>query len=247
MEENSSVYVVKTEGFEGPFELLLQLIEKRKLFVNDVSLAEVTQDYISIVNSLDTVELKDKTAFIVIASILVLIKSKSLLPKLVLTSDEEGEVKDLENRLKLYDIVKERIPVVQEYFTKHILFPRATKIRKREIIFTPDTSISQSSIAGAIDDVLRALPKDEKPKEHFIEKVMSLESMIENLVDRIQEGMKTNFSSLVGDSDHETNQGKKVHTIVSFLAVLELVRQGMLDAHQDDSFSDIGISKQAAM
>lgn len=247
MEENSSVYVVKTQGFEGPFELLLQLIEKRKLFVNDVSLAEVTQDYISIVNSLEDVQLQDKTAFIVIASILVLIKSKSLLPKLVLTSDEEGEVKDLENRLKLYDIVKERLPVVQEYFTKHILFPRVTKIRKREIVFAPDSSISVSSVSSAIDDVMRALPKDEEPKEHYIEKVMTLESMIERLVDRIQEGMKTNFSSLVGDSDHETSHGKKVHTIVSFLAVLELVRQGMLDAHQEDSFADISIGKQSVV
>ena len=108
MQENT--YKVKTGSFEGPLELLLSLIEERKLFVNEISLAEVTNDYIAHIRSFSDMEngkrIADVSYFILIASTLILIKSKSLLPSLSLNEEEEANITDLEQRLRLYQIIK---------------------------------------------------------------------------------------------------------------------------------------------
>ena len=82
-----NLYKVKTATFEGPFALLLSLVEERKLFINEISLAEVTEDYINYVNTLGDVDPSTISSFIVVAATLILIKSKSLLPNLNRTDD----------------------------------------------------------------------------------------------------------------------------------------------------------------
>jgi segregation and condensation protein A len=94
--ENNTIYKVKTETFEGPLDLLLSLIEKRKLFINDISLAKVADDYVSHIQSLGNFPIADSANFILIASTLLLIKSKSLLPQLTLSEEEQTNVDDLE-------------------------------------------------------------------------------------------------------------------------------------------------------
>src|SRR5665647_1776763 len=110
MTETISEYKIKQGTFEGPLELLLSLIEDKKLFVNEISLAEVTNEYISYIKSLSDVSsdkhIADVSYFILIAATLILIKSKSLLPDLSLTEDEEEKISDLEARLRLYKIIK---------------------------------------------------------------------------------------------------------------------------------------------
>lgn len=78
-------FKIKTEVFEGPLDLLLSLVEKRKLFISDISLASVTDEYINHINKLPEYSMDDRTQFILIASTLLLIKAKSLLPNLPLT------------------------------------------------------------------------------------------------------------------------------------------------------------------
>ena len=94
----AAVYRIKTDEFEGPLDLLLTLIEKRKFFINDISLSKVADDYLDYIRSQDNLLVKDTTHFLLIASTLVLIKSKSLLPSFTLTEDEQGDIKDLENQ-----------------------------------------------------------------------------------------------------------------------------------------------------
>ena len=95
-------YQVKTHIFEGPLDTLLSLIEKRKLFINDISLSKVADDYIAYIKSLENFPIADSAHFILIASTLVLIKSKSLLPNLTLSEEEEHSIEDLEARLREY-------------------------------------------------------------------------------------------------------------------------------------------------
>ena len=92
---------VKTEVFEGPFDLLLSLVEKRKLFVNDIALAAVADEYIAALRS-RTAEfpVAEASLFLVIAANLMLIKSRSLLPHLALSETEETDIEALETRLK---------------------------------------------------------------------------------------------------------------------------------------------------
>ena len=74
------LFTVKTQSFEGPLDLLLDLIEKRKLFINDISLVKVTDDFIAHVRQFENLPMAESAHFILVASTLLLIKSKSLLP-----------------------------------------------------------------------------------------------------------------------------------------------------------------------
>ena len=98
-------YIVNTGAFQGPLELLLSLIEKRKLFISDISLSEVTDDFINHVKNTSDFPMSQSAHFVLIASTLLLIKSKSLLPTLEFTEEETESMEDLERRLKSYPII----------------------------------------------------------------------------------------------------------------------------------------------
>src|SRR5665647_135936 len=93
---------VKTPVYEGPLDLLLELIEKRKLLINDIALATVTEEYIARVNSMESLPVGETAEFVALAATLLLIKSRSLLPMLTLSEDETRDIKELEYRLALY-------------------------------------------------------------------------------------------------------------------------------------------------
>src|SRR3989338_7017919 len=114
-----SEYYVKTHIFEGPLDTLLSLVEKRKLFISDISLAQVADDYIAYIKSLEDFPIADSAHFILIASTLVLIKSKSLLPTLTLSEEEEHNIEDLEKRLAEYQKYKELSRHLRERFGIH--------------------------------------------------------------------------------------------------------------------------------
>src|SRR3989338_2091690 len=97
-------YEVQLDKFSGPLEKLLELIEARELEITLVNLATVTGDFLSYLKSLDeqTKHPSVLADFVVIASRLLLIKSKAILPSLELTEEEETDIKDLEQRLRIY-------------------------------------------------------------------------------------------------------------------------------------------------
>src|SRR3989338_6833976 len=104
---DQTTYTVKTAAFEGPLDLLLDLVSKRKLFVNDVSLSQVTDDFMHYIENHEEFPIGESAEFIVVASTLMLIKSRSLLPMIKLTDEEEESIHDLEDRLVFYAKVKE--------------------------------------------------------------------------------------------------------------------------------------------
>src|ERR1700675_2175012 len=109
---------IKTPVYEGPLELLLELIEKRKFLINDISLAAVTDEYIARVNAAVELPVGETAEFVALAATLLLIKSRSLLPQLELTSDESRDIKELEYRLALYQIIKETARGLQSQLHK---------------------------------------------------------------------------------------------------------------------------------
>src|ERR1035437_6794426 len=95
-------FKIKTEIFEGPLDLLLSLIEKRKLLINDIALSKVADDYIMYLQNQENFPMKDTADFLVIASTLLLIKSRSLLPGMEISEEEQYDINELEARLKIY-------------------------------------------------------------------------------------------------------------------------------------------------
>ncbi|MES3004669.1 MAG: ScpA family protein [Patescibacteria group bacterium] len=228
-----STYNVKTHIFEGPLDTLLGLIEKRKLFINDISLAQVADDYIAYIKSLENFPIADSAHFILIASTLVLIKSKSLLPDLALTTEEQDSIDDLEDRLKQYQKYKELSRHLRERFgiqTSYFKQPRKDAI----ILFAPDRNTNVGKLSEVIRSILASIPKPDLVPKAMVQKVVSLEEMIESLTDRIQSSMKMSFKDF-----SKMGRVEKVNVIVSFLAMLELVKQGIINVRQDRDFHDI--------
>lgn len=231
----SETFTVKTEVFEGPLELLLSLIEKRKLFINDISLAAVADDYIAYLQHHPTLPVRDTADFILIASTLVLIKSKSLLPSLELTDEENADIENLEARLKEYKRIKELSRHIRERFGKHIMFRRQAPASHTPV-FSPDKHITAAAMLAAAQSVVAGFPKEERLAETVVKKVVSLEEVIDNLSERVRRSLSVSFREFVGFDKKD-----KVEVVVGFLAMLELVKQGVVNVVQRRQFDDISI------
>ncbi len=217
------------------------------MFINDVSLAEVTEDYIKYINKLGSSNSAEISSFIVVAATLILIKSRSLLPNLDLTSSEEGDIKNLEERLRLYELFIRLGGNVKGMFGKKMIF--APQERKNDVlVFLPDEQITRESMMQFAHDVLGRIPKKTILSEVEVKKVISIEEMIDKLTDRIQSTMKLNFKEFSLPTGRQVGENitkeEKVTVIVSFLAMLELIRQGILSVAQENNFEDIIIEKQ---
>lgn len=226
-------FVVKQEHFEGPLDLLLSLIEKRKLFVNDIALAKVTDDYINHIKNLNEFPMSDSVNFILIASTLLLIKSKSLLPQLSLTEEEEEGIHDLETRLKIYQAIKDASVHVSKKFGENIIF-FPSKSRPQVTVFSPHESMTVPNLFESIKRILAQIPKNETVPQAVIKKVISLEEMIDSLTVRVSSSLKMSFKEF-----SKIGKEEKVNVIVSFLAMLELVKQGIIHVSQEGAFDDI--------
>lgn len=232
-----STFAVKTPVFEGPLELLIELVEKRKLLINDISLAEVTDEYMARVSHMQQLSLPNTAQFITLAATLLLIKSKSLLPVLELTDEEEEKIEDLEHRLKLYQIYREAGKNLQSIFGQNMMYESAF-VLPDEPIFVEDKFTNLETLSEAARSVLTNLPKTEiKPKVQ-VKKVVSLEEMIDRLHLRIERQMNLRFSDLVRD------EKEKGSVIIGFLAVLESVKQGSILVAQARRFEDIHIERE---
>jgi len=231
-------YQVKMDAFEGPLDLLLSLIEKRKLFINDISLAAVADDYMAHVRTFESLPVRDTAHFLLVASTLVLIKSKSLLPALALTEEEKGDIEDLEKRLRIYKRMRELGQHVKSRFGAQMLFAKIPA-KNRQAVFSPDEHTSAPNLALAIRRVLQALPVKEILPKTVVKKIVSLEEVMDNLTERITASIKISFREFSGSGAKE-----RAHVIVSFLAMLELVKQGAISVRQDEHFTDISMESR---
>ncbi len=229
---------IKTDVFEGPLDLLLSLIEKRKLLINDISLAAVADDFISFLEQHTEYPMAKTAYFILVASTLVLIKSKSLLPILTLTEEEQHNVDDLERRLRMHQLFTQVSSTLKPLFKK-VMF-MSDGVTTEEVVFSPHARINTQSLHEGIRQVITSLPKKkEDTPTAIVKKVMTLEAMIDGLTKRITRTLSESFHEISG-----YKKGDRAHVIVSFLAILELVKRGILSARQERSFDDITIETE---
>jgi len=237
---NKKTFNIKVGEFQGSLEALLEMVQKRKLSISNISLAKVADDYISYVKNLDGNNdkiLSNETAsFIVIAATLLLIKSKSLLPSLELSHEEEEDIKDLEERLQLYSIYKQANNALAIHIknNKKLYAPKQIK-RQKNIVFAPANNLAVGPLSEAINDVLKQLPNiNNKPKAEIAETV-NIEEVMQNLLKRVEGAVQSSFRSISG--------ANKQDVLVNFLALLELVKDGVLLAEQNGTYGEILIMK----
>lgn len=228
---------VKTDVYEGPLELLLELIEKRKLLINDISLAAVTEEYIARVKAMERLPVGETAQFIALAATLLLIKSRSLLPNLELSDEEAHSIKELEYRLAVYQIVKEASRGLGRQLFLPPLWEGVTP--EPEPLYVPDESVTQGSLRAAAQTLMEGFPKFTELPKHAVKKVISLEEMIERLASRVSSAMKLSFREFARGS------AERHEIVVGFLALLELVKQGIIKATQNEKFGDIHLESES--
>ncbi|MBN1778964.1 MAG: segregation/condensation protein A [Candidatus Buchananbacteria bacterium] len=231
------MHKIKINQFEGPLDLLLQLIEQQKLTITEVSLAEVTEQYIQILHResnglIPAVQLAD---FLMIAARLLLIKSRALLPFL---QWEDEETEELTSQLKIYKEYLEASKVIQSLIgKKRFNFSREHLLTETEITFSPPPKLTAVKLHEIFAQVLKALEPVVNLPTDVVKRTINIQEKIEQIRTRIFSQASTRFSEILKDAKDKTE------VVVSFLALLELVKQKIVLVNQQDNFSDILIEK----
>lgn len=232
------MYTVKLEQFQGPLDILLQLTEEKKLDITEISLANITNQYLNYLKKLETISLENLADFLVIASRLILIKSRMLLPALELTEEEEQDIEFLKRQLKEYKKYKDLSQEIKKIIeAKKISYSR-DKYQGFKAIFFPPKNLKIEDLKTAFKKILQEIALlEEKLPEKSLKLKISIEEKIKNIQNELSARIKTTFHSI-------TKKNKsRIDTIVSFLALLELIKQKIVFAEQNNAFDDIKITK----
>lgn len=261
-------YETRVGEFSGPLEKLLQLIEAEKMDINEVSLAKVTDDFLKylerfkqglapenmeLVDGGDImadaeqkfrVDLRVLADFVSVASKLIFLKSKYLLPGLALSEEEEADIKDLESRLQIYQQLKPAIKLINRLWqTSHHSFSRPYFIGRGtgsilgQTMFYPGGNLDVEALTMALGGIFESIKTYDMETETIREKIVTLEEKISEVLGRIQKEGDMHFNNLSG----EKSRGEM---IVVFLAILHLAREQLVLLEQMDNFSDIMIKKK---
>lgn len=233
-------YNIKLEQFEGPLDLLLQLTEQEKLDITRVSLAQIADQYLEYIANAQNITLAHLADFLTVASRLILIKSKALLPLLEFTEEEEEEIKDLEYQLAEYKKFKEAAQSLAGIFNAPGMCFSREGFLGLGAVFYPPENITGEDLARTFAKVLGEIPVAEKLEEEMVKEILTLEDKIVHLQDMLREKVQTSFSQLVA------NAKDKVEVVVSFLAMLELVKQKIIHVEQGELFSEIHLKHKSS-
>jgi segregation and condensation protein A len=233
----ASHYQSQEKIFEGPLGLLLELIEKEKLNITEVSLAQVAGQFLEYLETIQEISPENLADFLLIAGKLILIKSKAILPMLELEKEEEEDIEELKARLKEYKKFKEAAKELRKLESrKKMLFSRQS-YSGMKTIFCPPKKLSVLDLQNTFENVLDKLPKVEILAKETIKKVISIKDKIEYLKKNLMERIEMTFHGAV------SNNKDKVEIIITFLAMLELVRNNMVSVEQKKMFGEIKIKR----
>lgn len=226
------MYHVRLEQFEGPFPLLLSLIEREQLDLTRLSLSRVADQYLEHIAARD-VSIEHLSEFLSVAARLLLLKSRALLPIFSLTDEEEESIEDLEARLIEYRRYAEAAQKIGRMFASSSRGFHRVAESSIQGVFVMPRGVSPESLAAVFRRVLDAVPVSVLLEERSVEEVMTIEERIAVLEERMVRRISTAFSEIVAESKDRSE------IIVSFLALLELVRRRNAEVHQDCIFGEI--------
>lgn len=223
------------EQFEGPLDLLLQLVEKEELLITEVSLSKVTGQFLAMVeqSNLTTAELAD---FLVVASKLLLLKSQALLPELAGEVEEAGS---LATQLKIYQQYYRASLVVTQLIAKqNFCYAPRQPLQLAVVQFRPPQGLVVEQLSLVFQKLISNLKPIVQLPTIMINKAISLSEKISKIWSLVKDRATTGFKHLLQGSSDKTN------LIVTFLAILELTKQKQIAVDQGGLFSEITITKR---
>lgn len=240
---------VKVANFEGPFDLLLHLIKKNEMDIYHIELNDITNQYIDYLNTMKELDLEITSEFIVVAATLIEIKSKKLLPKVKVEEDDEEDIeKRLKEKLIEYRVFKNATIFFKDKYTSY----GDVYAKKAEIIDEEKTSFDNSDIFKNItlldlyklfNDLLDNYREKQNnnnvvQRKIYVDKY-KIEDKIEYLEQKFKEKSTMEFEELIYESEC------KLEVVVTFLALLEMIKLRAIRVFQDDSFKSILIQRRS--
>lgn len=230
------MYEVKVEKFEGPLDLLLELIQDEKLDITEIALAKITDKYLSEVSHLDP-RVYDVAEFMVVAARLIYLKSKALLPSLA-SEEEEAEIEDLKAKLEVYRKYKEAAEEFGNILSKNQRSYPAHKPKMKSIHFTPPKGVDTKGLWNVFQKLLRDMPEELSREEVALpsEKI-TIEEKLSYLTEVFKKEKSQKLSLII------KNTSSKIEAIVTFLAILEMVKLQQLKVVSGSNFKDVELTR----
>ncbi|MCX6779132.1 MAG: ScpA family protein [Candidatus Magasanikbacteria bacterium] len=226
---------LKLEQFEGPLSLLLKLVEQERLTITEVSLSKVTESFIDYLRGNKNIPDEEMADFLVIATKLLYIKSKALLPEQIV-EPEEGI--SLEDQLRMYKEFVEAAKKIEGVIKrKKFAYLRENLVKIQEEGFYPPKGLTTEKMEKMFQDILERLRPIVELPQVALEKAVTIREKIEHIHNLLADFKKIEFKHLLGFARNRTE------IIVSFLAVLELTKQQHVVISQANNFEEIYIEK----
>jgi segregation and condensation protein A len=236
----SSDYAVRLDTFEGPLDLLLRLIERAELDITTISLARVTDQYLAYMRQLQEIHPDLLADFLVVAAKLILIKSRALLPRPPVVEEEEEDVgQDLVRQMEEYRRFKEASLCLQrreEQGLRSYVRVASPPLKPRGLA---PGEVTLSELLAALERVLAVAPTE--PVSSIVPPLaVSIDDKIRAVESMIAANGRVHFTGLL----HRA--GSRAEIIVTFLAILELIKRGRLLVEQAEAFGEIYLSQAPA-
>lgn len=225
----------KVHTFEGPLDLLLQLIEEKKLPINQIALAEVTEQFLQHLKAMEHVSPEILVDFLNIAGKLLIIKSRSLLPSLEVEAEEDET--DLTKQLLLLKKYREASKHIKTYDSRRKQSFSREPFTGLKAFFFPDPEVTLTIVEAAARKVTASLAEVAKLPQRHVAEVISISEKIDSLQRTLSEKIQVGLNDLIKSAKSKTE------VIVTFLALLELIKQRILTVEQEQLFAEIMIKK----
>lgn len=230
-----SQFTLQLEQCSGPLDLLLSLIDEEKLSISELSISTVTEQYLAHIDAMEEVQAEELADFLVIASRLLLLKAKQLLPQFA--PEEEEAEGDLIEQLRLYKRFQEASKQLNAFWERDNKSDfRLEPVRPSEGFVWP-TNVSAKNMHKSMLALVQRLKPLKALPQTTIDRAVSMKRKVDHIRSVLAKAKQTSFQSVI------EQQANKTDVIVSFLALLELVKTRTVTLSQDETFSDIMISK----
>ncbi len=236
-------YSIKIDNFEGPLDLLCHLIDANKMDIYDVNLNEITDQYIEYLEKMEEMDLEVTSEFLVMASNLLYIKSRKLLPRIE-NEEEMISEEDLIQRIIEYkqykEITKKFAEMYSENNKRFYRLPEKIKLPKQDL----EVNYTVNDIILSYKDLLERTSVRENKNAKNIEKI----AIIENY--SVGDTVKTMFKALIKNSNFvfnklfSLNKCKPQEVVTAFSGLLEMSRRNKVETNQEILFGDIEVTKK---
>jgi len=224
------------EKFSGPLDLLLNLIEQQELDISQIALARVTDQYLAYLEEQIDLPADDLADFLTIATKLLVIKSKAILPEMA--DEEEDSAEQLEAQLKMYKEYLEAAKKIEELLAGN----RRSFARERLSLdyrpkFSPPAGLEFSTLAEVFAEILKRIEYITQLPERIMERVMSLKEMVSGIRSALAAAQKMSFREVMAQAK------SKAEIVVCFMALLELIKSGEAAVNQAGIFDEIEVER----